>query len=139
MIIQARNIFKSYGDLEVLKGVNLEINQGEIVSIIGESGAGKSTLLQILGTLDLPTDIQKKDTEILISGESFLKMNDTQLSKFRNTNIGFVFQHHQLAAVGRQIIGISHLVLIKFHRSHGLHATGIGEMTVPTHAGHAAY
>ena len=96
MIIQAKNIFKSYGDLEVLKGVNLEINQGEVVSIVGESGAGKSTLLQILGTLDLPTDIQNKHTEILIAGESFLKMNDIQLSKFRNTNIGFVFQHHQL-------------------------------------------
>ena len=66
MIIQAKNIFKSYGDLEVLKGVNLEINQGEVVSIVGESGAGKSTLLQILGTLDLPTYIQNKHTEILI-------------------------------------------------------------------------
>lgn len=96
MIIQAKNIHKSYGDLEVLKGVNLEIKKGEIISIVGESGAGKSTLLQILGTLDSPTDIQKNQTEILISGESFLKMNDTELSKFRNSNIGFVFQHHQL-------------------------------------------
>lgn len=96
MIIQAKNIYKSYGDLEVLKGVNLEISEGEIVSIVGESGAGKSTLLQILGTLDLPSDIQKNQTEILIAGESFLKMNDNQLSKFRNKNIGFVFQHHQL-------------------------------------------
>lgn len=96
MIIQAKNIYKSYGNLEVLKGVNLEINEGEIVSIVGESGAGKSTLLQILGTLDLPTDMQKYETEINISGQSFLKMNDLQLSKFRNNNIGFVFQHHQL-------------------------------------------
>lgn len=96
MIIQAKNIYKSYGDLEVLKGVDLEIREGEIVSIVGESGAGKSTLLQILGTLDLPTNIQKHQTEILITGESFLKMNDTELSKFRNNNIGFVFQHHQL-------------------------------------------
>lgn len=96
MIIQAKNIYKSYGDLEVLKGVNLEIDEGEIVSIVGESGAGKSTLLQILGTLDLPTNIQKHQTEINIAGQSFLKMNDSELSKFRNNNIGFVFQHHQL-------------------------------------------
>ncbi len=95
-MIKAENIHKSYGELEVLKGVNLEIHKGEIVSIVGESGAGKSTLLQILGTLDLPSDIQKHETEILLFGESFLKMNDKELSKFRNENIGFVFQHHQL-------------------------------------------
>lgn len=96
MIIQAKNIYKSFGDLEVLKGVNLEINDAEIISIVGESGAGKSTLLQILGTLDLPSDILKHQTEIQIAGQSFLKMNDRELSKFRNENIGFVFQHHQL-------------------------------------------
>ena len=95
-MIKAKNIHKSYGELEVLKGVNLEIHKGEIVSIVGESGAGKSTLLQILGTLDLPSDIQKHETETLLFGESFLKMNDKELSKFRNENIGFVFQHHQL-------------------------------------------
>ena len=95
-MIKAKNIHKCYGELEVLKGVNLEIHKGEIVSIVGESGAGKSTLLQILGTLDLPSDIQKHETEILLFGESFLKMNDKELSKFRNENIGFVFQHHQL-------------------------------------------
>jgi len=95
-MIKAKNIHKSYGELEVLKGVNLKIHKGEIVSIVGESGAGKSTLLQILGTLDLPSDIQKHETEILLFGESFLKMNDKELSKFRNENIGFVFQHHQL-------------------------------------------
>ena len=95
-MIKAKNIYKSYGDLQVLKGVNLNIDEGEIVSIVGESGAGKSTLLQILGTLDLPTDAQKHGTEITIAGEPFLKMNDQQLSKFRNENIGFVFQHHQL-------------------------------------------
>ena len=95
-MIKAKNIYKSYGDLQVLKGVNLNIDEGEIVSIVGESGAGKSTLLQILGTLDLPTDAQKHGTEITIAGEQFLKMNDQELSKFRNENIGFVFQHHQL-------------------------------------------
>ena len=95
-MIKAKNIYKSYGDLQVLKGVNLNIDEGEIVSIVGESGAGKSTLLQILGTLDLPTDAQKHGTEITIAGEPFLKMNDQGLSKFRNENIGFVFQHHQL-------------------------------------------
>ena len=95
-MIKAKNIYKSYGDLQVLKGVNLNIDEGEIVSIVGESGAGKSTLLQILGTLDLPTDAQKHGTEITIAGEPFLKMNDHELSKCRNENIGFVFQHHQL-------------------------------------------
>jgi lipoprotein-releasing system ATP-binding protein len=92
----ARNIHKSYGNLEVLKGVDIHIKVGEVVSIVGESGAGKSTLLQILGTLDQPTTSSKFDTEITIAGESFINMNDKQLSKFRNQNIGFVFQFHQL-------------------------------------------
>jgi lipoprotein-releasing system ATP-binding protein len=95
-MIKARNIHKSYGDLEVLKGVDIHIKKGEVVSIVGESGAGKSTLLQILGTLDQPTNSKQNDTEITIAGESFINMNDKQLSKFRNQNIGFVFQFHQL-------------------------------------------
>ena len=95
-MIKARNIHKSYGNLEVLKGVDIHIKIGEVVSIVGESGAGKSTLLQILGTLDLPTNSKGFDTEITIAGESFINMNDKQLSKFRNQNIGFVFQFHQL-------------------------------------------
>lgn len=95
-MIKARNIHKSYGNLEVLKGVDIHIKTGEVVSIVGESGAGKSTLLQILGTLDLPSNANKYDTEISIAGESFINMNDKQLSKFRNQNIGFVFQFHQL-------------------------------------------
>lgn len=95
-MIKARNIHKFYGNLEVLKGVDIHIKTGEVVSIVGESGAGKSTLLQILGTLDQPTTSNKFDTEISIAGESFINMNDKQLSKFRNQNIGFVFQFHQL-------------------------------------------
>ena len=95
-MIKARNIHKSYGNLEVLKGVDIHIKVGEVVSIVGESGAGKSTLLQILGTLDQPTSSKQNDTEISIAGESFINMNDKQLSKFRNQNIGFVFQFHQL-------------------------------------------
>jgi lipoprotein-releasing system ATP-binding protein len=95
-MIKARNIHKSYGNLEVLKGVDIHIKTGEVVSIVGESGAGKSTLLQILGTLDVPTNSKNFDTEITIAGESFINMNDKQLSKFRNQNIGFVFQFHQL-------------------------------------------
>ncbi|MDQ1096043.1 MULTISPECIES: ABC transporter ATP-binding protein [Chryseobacterium] len=95
-MIIARNIHKSYGNLNVLKGVDITIKTGEVVSIVGESGAGKSTLLQILGTLDQPTNSKQYDTEISIAGESFINMNDRQLSRFRNQNIGFVFQFHQL-------------------------------------------
>ena len=95
-MIKAKNIHKSYGDLEVLKGVDLEIKTGEIVSIVGESGAGKSTLLQILGTLDMPTNPDKYNTQLTLAEQSFLKMSDREISKFRNQNIGFVFQHHQL-------------------------------------------
>lgn len=95
-MIKARNIHKFYGNLEVLKGVDIHIKTGEVVSIVGESGAGKSTLLQILGTLDQPSHSNKFGTEISIAQESFINMNDKQLSKFRNQNIGFVFQFHQL-------------------------------------------
>jgi lipoprotein-releasing system ATP-binding protein len=95
-MIRAKNIHKFYGNLEVLKGVDIHIKEGEIVSIVGESGAGKSTLLQILGTLDLPTNPQKYQTEILIHGKNYLNMKDKEISRFRNQNIGFVFQFHQL-------------------------------------------
>lgn len=95
-MIKAQNIHKSYGDLEVLKGVDLHILEGEVISIVGESGAGKSTLLQILGTLDSPTNPKNHNTEINLDHKSFITMNDRQLSKFRNENIGFVFQYHQL-------------------------------------------
>lgn len=90
-MIEIRDIKKSYGALQVLKGIDLSIKKGEIVSIVGASGAGKTTLLQILGTLD------KADSgSIMINGQDVMKMKDKQLSVFRNQNIGFVFQFHQL-------------------------------------------
>lgn len=95
-MIKASNIHKSYGSLEVLKGVDIHIKTGEVVSIVGESGAGKSTLLQILGTLDTPSTPKNYETEILLNDQSFIYMSDKQISKFRNQNIGFVFQFHQL-------------------------------------------
>jgi lipoprotein-releasing system ATP-binding protein len=90
-MIKAENICKSYSQLQVLKGINLSINKGEIVAIVGASGAGKTTLLQILGTLD------KADTgTLLINDQLVNKLNDKKLSDFRNKNIGFIFQFHQL-------------------------------------------
>jgi lipoprotein-releasing system ATP-binding protein len=93
-MIKANNVHRFYGDLEVLKGVNLHIKQGEIVSIVGPSGAGKTTLLQILGTLDKPTE--GYDTKVTLNAKDILHFNDKELSKFRNQNIGFIFQFHQL-------------------------------------------
>ena len=93
-MIQAKNLHKFYDQLEVLKGVDLHIQKGEIVSIVGASGAGKTTLLQLLGTLD-KTSIQD-GTSLLINGQDVLTMNDKNLSKFRNLNLGFIFQFHQL-------------------------------------------
>lgn len=91
MVLKANNIHKSYGTLEILKGVNLEIRQGEIVSIVGKSGAGKSTLLHILGTLDAADqgDLNIRDIPIK-------SLNAKQLAAFRNRHIGFVFQFHHL-------------------------------------------
>jgi lipoprotein-releasing system ATP-binding protein len=93
-MITAKNIFKHYDQLQVLKGVDLHIKKGEIVSIVGASGAGKTTLLQILGTLDRPD--ANPETELIIHGENVLNMNDKSLSQFRNLHLGFVFQFHQL-------------------------------------------
>ena len=93
-MILAKNIHKFYDQLEVLKEVDLHITKGEIVSIVGASGAGKTTLLQILGTLDRPTS--NENSSLLINGEDVLKMNDKALSRFRNLNLGFIFQFHQL-------------------------------------------
>lgn len=94
VMIQASNIHKYYDKLHVLKGVDLHIKKGEIVSIVGASGAGKTTLLQILGTLDKPT--RKTDTTLVINNENVLQMKDKALSKFRNLQLGFIFQFHQL-------------------------------------------
>ncbi|GAB4167163.1 MAG: ABC transporter ATP-binding protein [Winogradskyella sp.] len=93
-MIKANNIHKSYGDLHVLKGVDIHIAESEIISIVGASGAGKTTLLQILGTLDKPDF--KANTTLEINGQSITKLNDKALAKFRNQHIGFIFQFHQL-------------------------------------------
>ncbi len=90
-MLQASNIHKRYGQLQVLKGVDIKINTGEIVSIVGSSGAGKSTLLHILGTLDLPDK-----GEIFLNGVAMHSLSGKKLAAFRNKNIGFVFQFHHL-------------------------------------------
>ena len=93
-MIKANNIHKYYGDLHVLKGVNLHIRKGEIVSVVGSSGAGKTTLLHILGTLD---HIEKKaNSSLQINNTTINTLSEKQLSKFRNEHIGFIFQFHQL-------------------------------------------
>ncbi len=93
-MIRAKNIQKNYGDLQVLKGIDLEIRKGEIVSIVGESGAGKSTLLHIIGTLDRPSN--PKESTLKIEEQDITQLKDKELSRFRNQNIGFIFQFHQL-------------------------------------------
>jgi len=90
-MIEVKNIWKSFGTLEVLKGVNLQVKKGEIVAIIGKSGAGKTTLLQIIGTLDRPSKGQ-----VLIDGTDVFAMKNKDLAAFRNKHIGFIFQFHQL-------------------------------------------
>ena len=93
-MITAKNIHKYYGDLHVLKGVDLSIAKSEIVSIVGASGAGKTTLLQILGTLDKVSEPSK--SELFINNVNITSLNDKSLAKFRNEHIGFIFQFHQL-------------------------------------------
>jgi len=102
-MIHAKNIHKYYDQLHVLKGVDLHIQKGEIVSIVGASGAGKTTLLQILGTLDKPSPPTpeggaktENGIQLRINDQDILTMNDKTLSKFRNLNLGFIFQFHQL-------------------------------------------
>ena len=90
-MIEVKDIHKSFGELEVLKGVNLSVRKGEIVAIVGKSGAGKTTLLQIIGTLDRPTQ-----GKVLIDHTDVFAMKDKELAAFRNRHIGFIFQFHQL-------------------------------------------
>jgi lipoprotein-releasing system ATP-binding protein len=96
-MIKAKSIHKFYDTLEVLKGVDLHIAKGEIVSIVGASGAGKTTLLQILGTLDNPA--KNSETSLEINGQNILNMKDKELSKFRNNHLGFIFQFTALENV----------------------------------------
>ena len=90
-MIEVQDIHKSFGELEVLKGVSLRVEKGEIVAIVGKSGAGKTTLLQIIGTLDRPTS-----GKVVIDGEDVFALGEKQLAAFRNKHIGFIFQFHQL-------------------------------------------
>ena len=91
-MIKGKNIHKAYGDVEVLKGVDIDIKKGEVVAIVGPSGAGKTTLLQILGTLDKANS----SDELKINDTNINGLSDRSLSKFRNSHIGFIFQFHQL-------------------------------------------
>lgn len=93
-MILAKNIHKHFNDLHVLKGVDLEIKKGEVVSIVGSSGAGKTTLLQILGTLDRPS--KGFQGSVLIDGKEVTDLSGKKIAQFRNENIGFIFQFHQL-------------------------------------------
>ena len=94
VIVEAKQLFKNYGSIEVLKGVDLTINQNEIVAIVGPSGAGKTTLLQILGTLDRPEP--RAQTRLHIADKEVLKLKEDALATFRNKQLGFVFQFHEL-------------------------------------------
>ena len=93
-MVIAKNINKDYGDVNVLKGVDVHIKQGEIVAIVGPSGAGKTTLLQILGTLDSPS--KEHDYDLKIDGVSLKNLNPKKLASFRNKHVGYIFQFHQL-------------------------------------------
>ena len=90
-MIQLHGITKSFGSLQVLRGIDLQVNRGEVVAIVGPSGAGKTPLLQIMGTLDRPDE-----GEVIIDGENVSRLSATKIAHFRNKNIGFVFQFHQL-------------------------------------------
>lgn len=111
-MIEVRNVVKSFGTLQVLKGIDLSVNRGEIVSIVGPSGAGKTTLLQIIGTLE------KADSgEVLFDGKSLLELKEKEQAAFRNRNIGFVFQFHQLLPEFTALENVMIPALIKGEKS----------------------
>lgn len=119
-MLTAKGITKSYDDLQILKGIDLEIASGEIVSIVGSSGAGKTTLLQILGTLDKP------DAGILeIDGVNPFSLSSKQMSAFRNTSVGFIFQFHQLLPEFTAIENIALPALIKGESMKAAKASGM--------------
>lgn len=107
-MLKATGLTKKYGDLEILKGIDLVVNQGEVVSIVGASGAGKTTLLQLLGTLEKPDQ-----GEVLIDGINPFSLSSNKLANFRNQNIGFIFQFHQLLPEFTAIENICLPALIK--------------------------
>ncbi len=107
-MIIGKGIYKQYGSLEVLKGIDIEIQAGEIVTIMGASGAGKTTLLQILGSLDKPTK-----GEVIVDGVEVHKLSGNKLSEFRNTKIGFVFQFHHLLPEFTALENVAMPALIK--------------------------
>jgi ABC transporter related len=113
-MIRAANIHKTYKDLEVLKGVSVQVEKGEIVSIVGASGAGKTTLLHILGTLDTPDS--DKASSLVINGTNILTLSSKALAKFRNEHIGFIFQFHQLLPEFTALENICIPALIKGER-----------------------
>ncbi|MBT8271063.1 MAG: ABC transporter ATP-binding protein [Flavobacteriaceae bacterium] len=112
-MIKAKNIHKYFDDLHVLKGVDLKINSGEIVSIVGPSGAGKTTLLQILGTLDRASTEDKP--ELNLNGQEVVSMSEKELARFRNESLGFIFQFHQLLPEFTAVENVMLPALIKGH------------------------
>jgi lipoprotein-releasing system ATP-binding protein len=113
MMVRVENIHKSYGNLNVLKGINLEVKEGEIISIVGASGAGKSTLLHIIGTLDKPDQ-----GKVFIKNTLVQDLNEKKLSHFRNQSIGFVFQFHHLLPefTARENVAIPAIIARKSRR-----------------------
>ncbi|MDR2627905.1 MAG: ABC transporter ATP-binding protein [Dysgonamonadaceae bacterium] len=112
-MIEIRQVTKSFGDLQVLKGIDLSIDRGEIVSIVGPSGAGKTTLLQIAGTLE-----RADSGEVLYDGVNIVSLKDRDLASFRNKNIGFVFQFHQLLPEFTALENVMIPALIAGEKSH---------------------